>query len=280
MSRTESITLATQTSSKRLTLGQNLRQKPQLITVPVLFIIVIAAWEYGTQMLSLPEFLLPRPSVIVAEMGKLFADPKFWGHVGITLQEAGLGFLIGAAVALTIGTLVARSQLIEKTLMPYVVAFQSVPKVALAPLFVVWFGFGLTSKIVMSAVIAFFPILINVIEGLKAVEKEKVEMLSSFGASEYQIFKMARFPSALPFIFAGLNVGAIFAILGAIVGEFIGAQGGLGYLLLQANYNFKIPEMFAVLIVLSLIGLATHLVITALQKKFTFWADEVRVTTA
>lgn len=280
MSTTESINQATRTDTQRLTVGQKLRQQPQLITVPAVFVLVTFAWEFGTQMLGLPEFLLPRPSVIVAEMWKLLVDPKFWGHVGITLQEAGLGFLIGAGVALTIGTLVARSQLIEKTFMPYVVAFQSVPKVALAPLFVVWFGFGLTSKIVMSAVIAFFPILINVIEGLKAVEKEKVEMLSSFGASEFQIFKMARFPSALPFIFAGLNVGAIFAILGAIVGEFIGAQGGLGYLLLQANYNFKIPEMFAVLIVLSLIGLATHLVITALQKKFTFWAEEVRVTTA
>lgn len=272
--------MATGTDTQRLTVAQKLRQNPQLLTVPAVFVVVIIAWEFGTQLLDLPEFLLPRPSVIVAEMGKLFVDPKFWGHVGITLQEAGLGFLIGAVVALTIGTLVARSQLIEKTFMPYVVAFQSVPKVALAPLFVVWFGFGLTSKIVMSAVIAFFPILINVIEGLKAVEKEKVEMLSSFGASELQIFRMARFPSALPFIFAGLNVGAIFAILGAIVGEFIGAQGGLGYLLLQANYNFKIPEMFAVLIVLSLIGLVTHLVITALQKKFTFWAEEVRVTTA
>lgn len=280
MSNTESINLAGRTDVQKLTLAQKVRQKPELITVPAVLIFVIALWEFGTQLLSVPEFLLPRPSVIVEAMGKLFMDAKFWGHVGITLREAGLGFVIGAAVALTIGTLVARSQLIEKTFMPYVVAFQSVPKVALAPLFVVWFGFGLTSKIVMSAVIAFFPILINVIEGLKAVEKEKVEMLSSFGASEFQIFKMARFPSALPFIFAGLNVGAIFAILGAIVGEFIGAQGGLGYLLLQANYNFNIPEMFAVLVVLSMIGLITHLVITALQKKFTFWAEEVRVTTA
>lgn len=265
---------------ERPRLTQKLRDQPQLITVPALFVIVVLVWEYGTQIVAIPEFLLPRPSVIVVALIEQLGNPVFWGHLGITLQEAGIGFAVGAVVALVLGTLVARSQLFEKTLMPYVVAFQSVPKVALAPLFVVWFGFGLTSKIVMSAVIAFFPILINVIEGLKAVEKEKVEMLTSFGASEFQIFRMARFPSALPFIFAGLNVGAIFAILGAIVGEFIGAQGGLGYMLLQANYNFNIPEMFAVLIVLSLIGLFSHLVITFLQRKFTFWAEEIRVTTS
>lgn len=277
---TDRITLPLSPGDKAPTFGQKLRQKPQLITVPAVFIIVVLAWEYGTQLLKVPEFLLPQPSVIMAALVRLLGDPMFWYHLGITLQEAGLGFLIGAVVALVLGTLIARSQLIEKTFMPYVVAFQSVPKVALAPLFVVWFGFGLTSKIVMSAVIAFFPILINVIEGLKAVEKEKVEMLTVFGASEFQIFRMARFPSALPFIFAGLNVGAIFAILGAVVGEFIGAQGGLGYLLLQANYNFNIPEMFAVLIVLSLIGLSSHVIITTLQRKFTFWAEEVRVATS
>lgn len=267
-------------ADRKPSLAQRLREQPHLITVPAVFVVVVLVWEFGTQLIGIPEFLLPPPSAIIVELIAQLGNPMFWNHLGITLQEAGLGFLIGAGVALVLGTLIARSQLIEKTFMPYVVAFQSVPKVALAPLFVVWFGFGLTSKIVMSAVIAFFPILINVIEGLKAVEKEKVEMLTSFGASEFQIFRMARFPSALPFIFAGLNVGAIFAILGAVVGEFIGAQGGLGYMLLQANYNFNIPEMFAILIVLSLIGLFSHLVISFLQRKFTFWAEEVRVTTS
>lgn len=275
---TENITLPLPQQKNRF--AALLREKPQYITVPALFVVVVAIWEYGTQLFNVQEYLLPRPSVIIEVLFQQFEKPIFWSHVGITLQEAGIGFLIGVVVAFVLGILVARSALTEKTLMPYVVAFQSVPKVALAPLFVVWFGFGLTSKIVMSAVIAFFPILINVIEGLKAVDKDKVEMLTSFGASEAQIFRMARFPSALPFIFAGLNVGAIFAILGAIVGEFIGAQGGLGYMLLQANYNFNIPEMFSALLVLSLIGLMSHMIITALQRKFTFWADEVRVATS
>jgi NitT/TauT family transport system permease protein len=158
--------------------------------------------------------------------------------------------------------------------LPYIVAFQSVPKVALAPMFVVWFGFGLASKIVMATIIAFFPILINVIAGLKSADNDKIEMLTSFGASRFQVFRMARFPSALPYIFAGLQSGVVFSILGAIVGEYIGAQEGLGYQLMQANYRFDIPAMFAVLIVLSIMGMIAHGVVKLCQRKFVFWSGD------
>ena len=169
----------------------------------------------------------------------------------MTTQEALLGFVIGVGAALVLGTFISQIEIVEPRLMPYIVAFQTVPKVALAPLFVVWFGFGLTSKVVMAAVISFFPMLVNVIEGLRAADADKIQMLTVFGASKSQIFRMVRLPSALPFIFAGLDIGIVFAILGAVVGEFIGAKEGLGYLLLQTNYNFDIAGMFAVLVVLS-----------------------------
>lgn len=252
----------------------DLRDNPHYALVPLVFIIVILVWEFGTRLAGVNEFVLPRPSQILSSMSQQLVSAQFWHHTWITVQEAAAGFAIAVVVATALGVLVSRFTIVEKTVMPYIVAFQAVPKVALAPLFVVWFGFGLTSKIVMAAVIAFFPMLINVIEGLKAVEKDKVEMLTTFGASETQIFRMARLPSALPFIFAGLEVGAIFSILGAVVGEFIGAQEGLGYLLLNANYNFDIPAMFGVLVVLSAIGLLAHLVIQYLQQKVTFWAED------
>lgn len=258
----------------------DLRENPQYALVPLVFVVVVLAWEFGAGPVGIEEFVLPRPSQIWDALVVQLGSSQFWHHAWVTVQEAGLGFLIGVAVATVLGVLVSRSRIVEKTVMPYVVAFQAVPKVALAPLFVVWFGFGLSSKIVMAAVIAFFPMLINVIEGLMAVDKDKVEMLTTFGASETQIFRMARLPSALPFIFAGLDVGAVFAVLGAVVGEFIGAKEGLGYLLLNANYNFDIPTMFAVLVVLSAIGLLAHLLIRALQRKVTFWAEDVRVTGA
>lgn len=253
-----------------------LRENPHYLLVPGVFVVVVLAWEFLSGPVGIDEFVLPRPSAIWEALTLQLGDAMFWQHTWVTVQEAGLGFVIGVAVALLLGMLVARSLIVEKTVMPYVVAFQSVPKVALAPLFVVWFGFDMTSKVVMAAVIAFFPMLINVIEGLKAADVDKIEMMRTFGASESQVFREVKLPSAMPFIFAGLDVGAIFAILGAIVGEFIGAKEGLGYLLLTANYNFDIPTMFAVLVVLSAIGLLSHLVIRTIQRRVTFWSEDVR----
>lgn len=255
----------------------DLRERPELWLVPTVFVVFMLVWEYGVQILGVDAFVLPPPSMIAESLWTQLNDDLFWGHFWVTTQETLIGFAIGVTVALTLGTAISQIRLVEKTLMPYIVAFQTVPKVALAPLFVVWFGFGLTSKIVMAAVISFFPILINVIEGLRSADSDRVQMLTVFGASRSQIFRMVRLPTALPFIFAGLDIGIVFAILGAVVGEFIGAQEGLGYLLLQTNYNFDIAGMFAVLVVLSLMGMLAHLTIRFAQRKVAFWAEENRV---
>ncbi len=255
----------------------DLRERPELVLVPAVFVVVVLLWEFGVRLFDVDAFVLPPPSDIASSLGNQLSDDRFWGHFWVTTQETLVGFAIGVTVALTLGTLISQVPILEKTLMPYIVAFQTVPKVALAPLFVVWFGFGLTSKIVMAAVISFFPILINVIEGLRSADSDRIQMLTVFGASRSQIFRMVRLPTALPFIFAGLDIGIVFAILGAVVGEFIGAQEGLGYLLLQTNYNFDIAGMFAVLVVLSLMGMLAHLLIRFAQRKVAFWAEENRV---
>jgi len=255
----------------------DLRERPELWMVPAVFVVVVLVWEFGVKLFDVDAFVLPPPSAIAESLWTQLTDDLFWGHFWVTAQETLAGFAIGVVVALTLGTMISQVPILEKTLMPYIVAFQTVPKVALAPLFVVWFGFGLTSKIVMAAVISFFPILINVIEGLRSADADRVQMLTVFGASRSQIFRMVRLPTALPFIFAGLDIGIVFAILGAVVGEFIGAQEGLGYLLLQTNYNFDIAGMFAVLVVLSLMGMLAHLLIRFAQRKVAFWAEENRV---
>ncbi|SCL20882.1 NitT/TauT family transport system permease protein [Micromonospora pallida] len=255
----------------------DLRERPQLWLVPAVFVVVVVAWEYGTQLLEVDEYVLPRPSQIVEALQRQLTDAQFWGHFWVTTQEALLGFVIGVGAAVVLGTVISQIKVVEATLMPYIVAFQTVPKVALAPLFVLWFGFGLTSKVVMAAVISFFPMLVNVIEGLRAADADRIQMLTVFGASKAQIFRMVRLPSALPFIFAGLEIGIVFAILGAVVGEFIGAKEGLGYLLLQTNYNFDIAGMFAVLVVLSVMGLVAHFVIQLLQRRLAFWAEDTKV---
>ncbi|MBC9734632.1 ABC transporter permease [Nocardioides marmotae] len=253
------------------------RGRPELWLVPLVFVVVVLAWEYGTKILDVKEYVLPPPSTILEALRDQLSSDMFWTHFWVTTQEAMIGFAIGASAAMVLGTAISQIGLVEKTLMPYIVAFQTVPKVALAPLFVVWFGFGLTSKIVMAAVISFFPMLINVIEGIRSADADRIQMLKVFGAGRWQIFRKVQMPSAMPFIFAGIDIGIVFAILGAVVGEFIGAQEGLGYLLLQTNYNFDIPGMFAVLVVLSLMGLFAHAVVRIIQRRVTFWAEANRV---
>ena len=252
------------------------RERPELLLVPGVFIAIILVWEFLIP-LFVDDYVLPVPSRIVQALVTQLTDPLFWGHLEVTVRESMIGFVIGVCTALLLGTAISQVRLVEKTLMPYVVAFQTVPKVALAPLFVVWFGFGVTSKVVMAAVISFFPVLINVIEGLRSADADRIQMLTVFGASKTQIFRMVRLPSAMPFIFAGLDIGIVFAILGAVVGEFIGAKEGLGYLLLQTNYNFDIASMFAVLVVLSVLGLLAHFLIRFAQHRIAFWAEESRV---
>lgn len=279
-SPTEAIAVSASAGSRKGSTLDLLRDRPELWLSPMAFVVLILAWEYGTGLLGVSPSILPRPSMIVESLVRRLGDPLFWENVAVTTQEAFVGFVIAIGAALLLGVAISQVRLLEKTVMPYIVAFQTVPKVALAPLFVVWFGFGIESKVVMAAVIAFFPMLINVIEGLKSAEPDRIQMLRVFGASRMQIFRMVRLPSATPFIFAGLEMGIVFSILGAVVGEFIGAQKGLGYALLQANYNFDVSGMFAVLLVLSAMGLIAHILLGVIQRRVAFWAEESRVITA
>lgn len=250
-----------------------LRERPEIYLVPTIFIAFTSFLEYGTASLDIPSYILPRPSAIVDSLMSFIGTPRFRTNLFVTLQEVTIGYAIAVLLAFGLGIAISQVRLVEKALLPYIVAFQTVPKIALAPLFLVWFGFGLASKIAIAALIAFFPILINVIEGLRSVDGEKIEMLRSLGASKAQIFRMLRFPNALPFIFAGLDLGIIFAIIGAIVGEFVGARAGLGYQLLQFNYDFNIAGLFATLIVLSALGLVGHAVVRFFQRRYVFWAQ-------
>jgi NitT/TauT family transport system permease protein len=250
----------------------DVRAHPELVTVPLAFVLVIGLWEALIPALVVSRIIMVAPSAIVTALIQLLQTPRFYEHLGVTVWETLAGYAIGVVVALVLGTLISQSRLFEKTLYPYVVAFQAVPKTAIAPLFVIWFGFGLTSKIVIAALVAFFPMLVNVIEGLKSADGDKVDMLRVVGASRWQVFKMVQLPNAMPFVFAGLDVGIVFALLGAIVGEFVGAQRGLGYLILQAQTNLDIATFMAVVVVLAAMGLLAHSAVQAAQHRVAFWA--------
>jgi len=193
-------------------------------------------------------------------------------HILVTVGEAAIGFAIAVAIGLTLGTLIAEFRVVERILYPYLVALQTMPKIALAPVLLVWFGFGLGSKIAVAAVISLFPVLVNTIAGLKNCDPGRLDVLRALGASRWDCFRLVKLPNALPFVFSGLSAAVMFALTGALVGEFVGASAGLGYLIVQANSNMDIPQVFAILLILVLIGVAAFAATQMARRKFLFWS--------
>ncbi len=258
--------------SKRDCFG-NLRDHPERVSIPVFGIGIILLWESLVRIFNIPIYLLPGPMAIAKVLWNLLSSGVAFKHLLITAQEAIIGYVIAIITGLTLGTLIVQVKILEKTFKPYLIAFGAIPKIALAPLFIVWFGFGITSKIATSALVAFFPLLINTINGLNSADALKLELFKSLGASRWQVFKMLKVPNAMPYLFAGLDIGAVFSVSGAIVGEFVGSQGGLGHLALRMQYEFNIPGYFAVMLVIVPLGLLMHLLVTTTQKRVVFWLD-------
>lgn len=255
-------------------IGQNRRQRLQAtVQLAISLLIVLGLWEGIVRLFGISHLLLPRPSAIATSMWQMFEAGTIYRHLSLTASEVLIGFVIAAIVGVAVGTVVAVSPALHRLVYPYIVAFQSVPKVAVAPLMVVWFGFGIESKIAMTVIIAFFPILVNTIAGLRSVEQDQIELMQSLVASRWQIFRFVRFPNALPYIFAGLEIGIVLSVIGAIVGEFVGATGGLGYMLTFANARLDTPAVFALLIVLGAIGIILNTTITWVRRKVVFWAE-------
>ncbi|WP_221979019.1 ABC transporter permease [Rhizobium laguerreae] len=240
--------------------------------IPVLFFIaVIGLWEATTILLEIPEIVLPSPSAIGIALWKSVLSPTFLYHLGITLWEVIAGFVLGAVIGIAAGIAVGLFPFAERTLYPYIVAFQALPKVSVAPIIMIWFGYGLTSKIVLTATMSFFPLLANTIAGMRATPPDQKDLFHGMTANRWQIFWKLNLPLALPFIFVGLDLSLLLSVTGAIVGEFVGARAGLGFLILQRNFSLDMPGNFAILVVLAAIGLFFHLGVKVLEKKVIFW---------
>jgi NitT/TauT family transport system permease protein len=237
------------------------------------FIVFVGGWELLCRGLGVSKIVLPPPSDVAVAFWVGLWDGDYGWHLAVTLYEILAGFIVGSVAGLLLGFVIALVPLAERIFYPYVVAFQTVPKVAVAPIIVIWFGYGVTSKIVITATIAFFPLLANTIMGLRAAPHDQIEMLVSHTASRWQVFRMVRLQQALPYIFVGLDVAIVLSVIGAIVGEFVGAKAGLGYLILQKNFNFDMAGTFAVLIILSVIGVGLHALVSAAQRRVVFWMD-------
>ena len=271
----ERVVLATTVTASAglMRVRRKLAARPELVLIPAVFVVLMLIWEAVIRYWHIPLYIMPAPSNIALAL----VNTSYLDNALYTLTEALSGFVLAALLGIVLGGVIAQFPLVEKTLYPYLIAIQTTPKVALAPLFIIWFGFGITSKVIIAATIAFFPILVNVISGLRATDAARLELMRSLRATRWQIFTMVRLPGALPMIFAGLNVAIIFSILGAIVGEFLGSRQGLGNAIMQMNVNLDTAGMFATLFVLSAIGVSLHLLMRLLQRKVLFWADSSRM---
>jgi NitT/TauT family transport system permease protein len=238
-------------------------------------ILLIAAfllvWEVIVRAFSIPAFILPPPSNIFLALYRGFASSLYFSHIGVTLAETFLGFALGSVLAFSLGVAVALSRRVEYFLYPFIVMFQAMPKVALAPLVIIWFGLGITSKIVAAALVAFFPLMVNTIAGLRSADEDRVNLMRSLAASRWQIFWMLQLPNAMPYIFAGLEIAMIFALIGAIVGEFVGATAGLGMLIQSMNFTMDVAGQFSILLILSALGLTLSGLIGVIRKRVLFW---------
>ena len=254
------------------------RRHPQLTISPAILVALLAGWWLGSDVLGAPAYIIPAPEqVLQALVHGLTRAPwdhgGLWYHTGVTVWEALLGFAIGSAAGAFLGIALAHWPILGKSWYPYIVGFQSLPKVALAPLMVVWFGFGIEGKVFITAVITFFPVLVNMMAGYLAVEPERIELARSCNASEWQLLSKIIVPSCLPFLFAGLGVASVLSIIGAVVGEFAGASAGLGMLLMQYNQSLEIAPLFAVIVLLGVIGFLMSHAVALVERRYCFWAQ-------
>ena len=237
----------------------------------VLLVVSLSAWEAVVRVAQIQAFILPPPSQILVALYRGIASGLYVKHLQVTLLETILGFAVGSALGFVLGTAVAMNRYVEYFLYPYIVMFQSLPKVALAPLIVIWFGLGLTSKVINAALVAFFPLLVNTMVGLRSADEDRVSLMRSLAASDTQIFWMLRLPNALPFVMAGLDIAMILALIGAIVAEFTGATSGLGMLILSMTYTMDVSGQFSVLLILSVVGLVLNRIVSLVRRRVLFW---------
>ena len=239
----------------------------------VVFLLAIGIWKGLTSLFHIPSFLLPPPEDVFFEYISLLMNGLLLKHTYVTLYETITGFLAGAAIGMLLGYPLAKSRKLERILSPYIVAAQTAPKIALAPLIVIWLGFGLSSKFFLVALIVFFPIFVNMITGMRSVDMNLLELMKSTGASKFDIFKKIEMPSSLPMLFAGFKTGITLAVIGAVVGEFVGANAGLGYLTIYAAGLMDTTQVFVAILQLTVLGIVLYALVSFIGKKLMPWHE-------
>lgn len=229
-----------------------------------LIVALILLWELAVYLNNTPRWMLPAPS----DIARSFRDD--WSmlmmHTRVTLTEVLIGFGIAVAAGLLTGVAIDSSRIIERALYPLLIASQTIPMVVLAPLFLIWFGYGLLPKVLITALVAYFPLAVNTVDGLKSTDRELLKLMVSMGASKWQVFRLAKVPSALPLIFSGARISVAFSVIGAVFGEFVGARAGLGYLMDRSAPQFETPRVFASIVILAVMGVSLFLFVSLIER--------------
>jgi len=234
-----------------------------------LILIILGVWESACKWFNVPDFILPPPSRIIAVA--VFQAPMLWPHAATTALEVLTGILLSLMVAVPLAMIMFARPALENAIAPFLVASQAVPVFAIAPLLVIWLGYGIASKVLMAAVIIFFPITVSLLEGFKSCDSEFRVLFQLMGAGFWKTMRLLYWPWALPHFFAGLKVGVSVATIGAVIGEWVGAQQGLGYLMIQANARLKVDLVFAAILWLSVMGLSLWVFVGYLERRVIKW---------
>jgi NitT/TauT family transport system permease protein len=240
-------------------------------TLPVSILTAIALWEAAQRVWELPAFILPGPGLVAQRFGQALVDGSLLEHTMTTLMEVLLGLALGATAATLLGYLLAKSPLVERLLAPYIIASQSVPTVAIAPLLVIWFGAGTTSKVLVCALIVFFPVLVNTIVGVRSVPEDLRDLMRSLLATRWQTLTKLELPAALPVLLGGLRIGATLAVIGAVVGEFVGADRGLGFLINKARGQYDTALVFVAVFTLVALAMILYGLIVLAERRLLAW---------
>jgi NitT/TauT family transport system permease protein len=242
-----------------------------LISIPFVLAGLILLWGGLVYWQGYPAFILPGPVQVWNKAVTMTLTGILWKHAQITLIEIGLGLLIGLSLALLLGYVLGKNQTLDRLLSPYIVASQTIPIVAVAPLLVIWFGSGITSKILICALIVFFPTLVSTMVGIHSVDPDLRDLMRSLRANRWQIFTKLELPAALPILFGGLKLSVILSVVGAVVGEFVGADVGLGFLINLGRGVLDTPMIFVAVFALVLIAQALYLIVSLLESYFLRW---------
>jgi NitT/TauT family transport system permease protein len=262
-----------QKSLDRIVLHPARRRRWSVLLAPVSVVLALLAWELAIRLGNFPAFILPSPGLVGARLWASLQDGLLLKHTLVTLGEVAAGLAVGVTVATVLGYILARSPTAERLLSPYIVASQSVPVVAIAPLLVIWFGPGYYSKVMVSALIVFFPVLVNTVVGLRSVPEDLRDLMRSLQATRWQTLRMLESPAALPIFLGGLRIGVTLSVIGAVVGEFVGADRGLGFLINRARGQYDTALVFVAVFTLVLMALVLYGAVVLLEVCLLSWRE-------